>query len=344
MVGSGATQTVTMARNAFTLAGSAGAAVVLIAGCGTSAVVTEAPDNDAIKTPVAVIGVDSTVLAEALILAGKSFAPDTGLAARKAASGQRYALMADSLLRSPAWEHLRMPAHTDSADSEAVTRATERFNDGAKALEEWTVAGSDSVEAGQLLNEAAQEFEAALKADPFDVEVRYWLAHVYELQIEHFDLKASTAAAIQVARRLVTLHQNRHDYIGLLARLHEYLDSEGGFLASGALWARAAQVAQDDAELDPGRQLDADSVIIFGYLMRSSRAYGDADRADEALRMLDAADMWITAEEEVDLVQADRNWLLWDDGNLQTRRTYDRILESVLQRIRKVQRTTWRDY
>ena len=102
-----------------------------------------------------------------------------------------------------------MPAHTVSADPEAVAQATERFNDGAKALEEWTVAGSDSVEAGQLLNEAAREFEAALEADPFDAEVRYWLAHVYELQIEQFNLKASTAAAIQVAGKLVTLHQNR---------------------------------------------------------------------------------------------------------------------------------------
>ena len=89
--------------------------------------------------------------------------------------------MADSLLGNPALHYLHPRQGADSTSEEARVRAIEAFNDGASALEAYVLSTADSSKAGALLNEAAERFEEALEAAPFDEEIRYWLGHVYEL-------------------------------------------------------------------------------------------------------------------------------------------------------------------
>lgn len=324
MVGSAAPQTVTMVMksSAFLLF------ITLLIGCRTTAPVATVEEDVPPDAPKMLSGVDSAVTAAAFTLAQESFARDTRQAEKLAADGRRYARLADSLLGLDSWAHWRV--NVDSVDAEARLDATEHFNDGALALDEWADGSVNSTRARTLLKQAAGAFEAALEADPFDAEVRYWLGHVYELQARHYDEEGSVEAAIDVLQKLVSLHQDRHDYIALMARMYDHSDTERSALASATLWERAALAAQDDATMGFDDQAVADSIAVFGYLIRSSRAFGRADRSDQALRVVEDAVKWALSAADYELVEAERNWLLWDDGNLQTRRTYDRILETAV--------------
>ena len=70
---------------------------------------------------------------------------------------------------------------------------------------------------------------------------------------------------------------------------------------------------------------DADSSTIFTYYVRSARASASAVDSRSALRALDAAEAWAAAEEDRALLEAERAWLLWDDGNLVTRMRWDSL-------------------
>ena len=292
--------------------------VLVVAGCRSVAPVVVMEPEAPIRMSV-IPGVDSVVAARALALAEVSFAQDEAEAERLAANGRRLARMADSLLSL----HTRTP--TDSLHDPGL--ATEHFNDGAAALEAWSQQSADSTRALSLLQQAAGAFEAALEADPFDAEIRYWLGHALELQAEHYEMRNAAQSAISVLRKLVSLHQDRHDYIGLLARQYDRTVTSAASLLAASLWERAALVAQDDVAL--GSQAAADTAVVFGYLLRSSRSFGRADSADQALRVLDASAPWAATANQAELVAAERRWLMWDDGNLQTRHAYDRILEGV---------------
>jgi len=286
--------------------------LLVVAGCRSAALVVIMEP----ETPIAIPGVDSVIVARALAIAEVSFAGDRAEAERLAADGRHLARRADSLLSLHDWT----PA--DSLRDSAL--ATEHFNEGAVALESWSQQSPDSLHALSLLQQAAAAFEAALDADPFDAEIRYWLGHVLGLQAEHYEIKHAAQSAIEVLLKLVSLNQDRHDYIGLLARQYELVATSTASLLAGALWEKAARVAQDDVVL--GGQAAADTAAVFGYLLRSSRSFGRADSVDQALRVLDASVRWAATVYEVELVTAERRWLMWDEGNLQARRLYDRIL------------------
>ena len=299
--------------------------MALLIGCRTMAPVATVEDiqPDALMM---LPGVDSVVTAVAVALAEDSFARDSEQADSLAADGRRFARMADSLLGFDSWTSWQTSA--DSVSGAAKSNATERFNDGALALDEWADGSVDSTRARTLLKEAANAFEAALEADPFDAEVRYWLGRVYELQARHYDEEGSIEAAIDVVQKLVNLHQDRHDYIAFMARMYDQSASDPSSLASASLWERAALAAQDDATMGTGDHAVVDTSAVFGYLVRSSRAFGRADRSDQALRVVEDAALWAVSTADYELVEAERSWLLWDNGNLQTRRAYDRILET----------------
>lgn len=287
-------------------------------GCRTAALTMTVEENPP-ATPAAPPGVDSLIATYAVALAGESFARDETEAGRLAADGRRFAQMADSLLG--------LHSRAQVSILRDSVKATEYYNEGADALEAWDKIVDDSSKALDLLQQAASAFEAALDADPFDSETQYWLGHVYQLQAEHYNLHESAQAATSVLQKLVSLHQNRHDYIGLLARNYDRVATQPTSLLAGSLWERAALVAVDDAALDPDGQIVADSAAIFVYLLRSSRSFSEANQANQALRVLDIAALWAAAADEIELVEGERSWLMWDGANLQTRITYDRILE-----------------
>ena len=269
-------------------------------------------------------GVDSNLVAQAYALAEVSFARDAEAAVRLAEEGRKLVQLADSLVGGPAPEHRWPPDAADSAHRD-IAAGTQAFNAGAEALAKYVEA--DSIRAVELLLEAAARFEEAIEADPFDEEARYWLARAYELIAARTNTQGPPQAAIEVLQRLVALHRDRHDYIALLAAAYGRVRTDEAFLAAGALWERAAQVAQDDALLDPDQTIVADTGVVFAYYVRGSRAFVEANRSDLALNALHSARSWTRTPEDHALVSSESAYIEWDRGNLANRKQFDALLE-----------------
>ena len=284
--------------------------MLLGTGCAasTSIVSPLAPD-----TPI-VPGVDSVRVQMAWELAAESFARDAAQAARLSEEARRLAHLADSLL-GPA------PA----AQTRDTVKALAAFNAGADALDR--LSGADSLQALELLEEAAEKFEQALDADAFDDEASRWLAHVYEILAERFRREDAIQDQLRVLHRLVARNQDRHDYIALLATAQEQEQTKGAGIAAGALWERAALVLLDDVDI--GLIQAPDSAVLFAYHIRASRAFVLSDQSLLARESLNRARSWQRTAEERALVHADSIWLAWGDGNLGARKRFDVLLNEV---------------
>ena len=119
---------------------------------------------------------------------------------------------------------------------------------------------------------------------------------------------------------------HRSGYLALLAEAHERQGTPASALAAAALWQRAAQATIDDAVLDPDGRIAIDSAAAFTHFARSSRAFVQAGLSDLALEALKSATAWTTLRNDQAYVNAERQWILWDDGNLQTRVRFDALL------------------
>ena len=284
--------------------------VLLCAGCAASTPIVAPPAPDKPVLP----GVDSVRVQMAWELAAESFARDAAKAAHISAEARRLAHLADSLLG---------PAPV--AQTRDTVKALVAFNAGADALDRLSEA--DSLQALELLEEAAEKFEQALDADAFDDEAHRWLAHVYEILAERFRQADAIQDQLRVLHRLVARNQDRHDYIALLAAAQEQQQTNEAGIAAGALWERAALVLLDDVDI--GLIQVPDSAVLFAYHIRASRAFVLSDHSLLAQESLDRARSWQRTSEERALVHADSTWLAWDDGNLGARKRFDVLLNEV---------------
>ncbi len=280
---------------------------ILASACSTRQIITEVPSTPKIELS----GVDSLRIVIAHQLVEESFAKDVVKAAQLAKEAQELTVLADQLLQ---------PALI-SSDRDTV-HALESFHAGAEILQKFSEA--DSVQALELLQEAAKKFEEALVGDAFDDQTREWLARVYETLADRFRQSGAHTQQRQVLERLVMWNQDRHDYIALLATAHEDQQDSSSSMAAGALWGRAAQIALDDVDL--GHTEAYDSTALFIYYVRASRAFGMADRSILAMESLQQAKKWQRTESDQDLIQADSIWLAWDHGNLPARKRFDDLL------------------
>ncbi|MXX59803.1 MAG: hypothetical protein F4246_03155 [Rhodothermaceae bacterium] len=283
---------------------------LLGAGCAASTpiVLPLAPDKPILP------GVDSVHVQKAWELAAESFARDAARAARLSEEAHRLAQLADSLLG---------PAPV--AQSRDTVKALEAFNAGADALNRMSEA--DSLQALELLQEAAEKFEQALDADAFDDGASRWLARVYETLAERFRREDAIQDQLRILHRLVARNQDRHDYIALLAAAQEQQQTKEAGIAAGALWERAALVLLDDVDI--GLIQVPDSAVLFAYHIRASRAFVQSDHSLLAQESLNRARSWQRTAEERALVHADSVWLAWDESNLSARKRFDVLLNEV---------------
>lgn len=281
--------------------------VFLVTGCSAPQMMVESSELVRSVLP----GVDSTQIETAWRLAEESFARDAEEAVRAAATGRELAALADSFLK---------PVQVSSVRDTVKSLAS--FNAGADMLGQ--VSEADSLHALEYLESAAVSFEEALEADAFDDDARQWLAHVYRTLAERFQRSGAMEERLRVLQHLVTLNQDRHDYIALLAAAQEGLQTKASRMAAGALWERAALIALDD--VDMGLRQFPDSTALFAYHVRASRAFALAGRGLLARESLHSARIWERTEEERALIDADSLWLAWDDGNLSARKRFDALL------------------
>ena len=284
--------------------------ILLGAGCAASTPIAPplVPDKPVLP------GVDSVRVQMAWELAAESFARDAAKAARISTEARRLAHLADSLLG---------PAPV--VQTRDTVKALAAFNAGADVLDRLSEA--DSLQALELLEEAADKFEQALDADAFDDEASRWLAHVYEVLAERFRREDAIQDQLRVLHRLVARNQDRHDYIALLAAAQEQQQTNEAGIAAGALWERAALVLLDDVDI--GLIQVPDSAALFAYHIRASRAFVLSNHSLLAQESLYRARSWQRTAEERALVHADSIWLAWDDGNLSARKRFDVLLNEV---------------
>ena len=119
------------------------------------------------------------------------------------------------------------------------------------------------------------------------------------------------------------MHQDEHGIFASLATTYEHLEQ---WTNAGTLWQRAARIALDDEELDPEGEHQADSSLIMNYYVRSERAYVEAGSSEAALRALSEAKAWAQTADDHAFLNEEQAWLLWDDGNLETRKAWDELL------------------
>ncbi len=294
---------------------------LVVAGCRTVQLPAAPEPAPVLPRAVVYAGVDSTLSQEAARLGGASFASVARQreAAVMAVEGRALTALADSLLgTAPAGAQ-------EQANREKAVRA---FNRGARALEAYADA-PDSVRAHTLLKEARSSFEEALEANPYDRETHYWLARVYDLQARGFRELGAQAETIESLRRLAALNRDDHRMAALLAAAYERWLEAGGRDSTGmvgALWRHAAQIAIDDAALDPEGEASADSGIVFDYYVRSSRALVAVNHSAGARLALRDAEHWARTSEELAFLEDEHRWIGWDDGNLVTRKRWDALL------------------
>lgn len=291
--------------------------------CHSAAVITALPepvphhgDNLALE------GVDSTVAAQAAHLASGAFAsPEQET---ESAQLKEEGLLLASLGTAAATDgmpFLPRPATHGTPGVDAREEAVRAFNEGAQLLEAYA-SEPDSVRAKVFLGQAQARFEASLKANSFDEETRYWLARVYRVRASALGEEGAVEDAIKVLRQLFAMDQSRHDYAAILAEAVERRESREAQAEAGSLWLLAAQIAADDTLVATAA---ADSGAIFNYYVRSSRASVAAGQGASALAALKLAEEWARAAHDRELVRGDREWILWDGGNLATRSKWDSL-------------------
>lgn len=306
-------------------------AVLLLAGCRSAHDPTMVDVSiSTIAQPssvgsVSYAGVDSATSRAASVLADSSFVDRRRQqqAAALASEGRALLAEADSLFRlDEAYAFLQTPSGPDTTSASSQAEAVAAFNQGARALKRYTGA-VDSVQALALLDEAQVHFEQALRINPFDEEARYWLSRVYTLRASRLGASEKHEKALDILRRLTWMRQDEHGLFASLAATYEHLEA---WTEAALAWQQAARTARDDVALDPEGVHQADSSLLMNYYAKSEQAYVEAGESGPALRALGQAEAWAQTAEDHAFLEEERTWLLWDDGNLETRKTWDTLL------------------
>ncbi len=306
-------------------------AILVLAGCRAAGEVTVI-DVSAPMVPqpsadgsISYAGVDSTTSQAATALADRSFVDRhrQEQAASLTNEGRALVVEADSLLHvDEDLAFLKEPTGPDTTSATTQAEAVAAFNQGAQALKSYT-GEADTLQAATLLREAQAHFEQALSTNPFDTEARYWLSRVYNLRASRLGASEEHEKALEFLRRLAWMNQDEHRIFASLATTYEHL---GQWTNAGVLWQRAARTALDDVELDPEGLYRADSALLMNYYVRSERAYVETRSSEAALRALSEANAWAQTVDDRSFLGEERAWILWDDGNLETRKAWDELL------------------
>ena len=291
-------------------------ALLLSGGCAPKDVVIidVAP---APEPPPPLPGVDSVFAAMASAYAKRGHMVDERAreAGRRAvAGGRRLFVIADSLTSG-----LKDRPDSVSVGDDRIEESIRRYNEGAILLRNEPLGLAE-------LQAAAEQFQLALDANPYDTEALYYLSRVYELQVDRLAQAGAVDDQIGVLQRLAELYPHRHDYAGLLAAAYENLGSKTGWADAGAWWHRAAFLAQDDPDLSLDTDAVLDTASVFIYLANAGRAFIESDQGDLALAAIEEAVPFAVDEDSRIYLQREREWLTWDT-ELQSRKDFDFLLE-----------------
>jgi len=289
--------------------------LLILVGCASREVLVI--DVIPASPPIPVLpGVDSVFIAMAEMYAqrGKMVDPRLVESSRLAVEGGRRLFeIADSLSAK-----LLPPKDSVKVTDEAMAESIRRYNAGAESLQKSNLGNTE-------LKSAAEQFQLALEANPYDPEAFYWLSRVYEMQSERFMEAGATDQMIDVLSRLTDLYPLRHDYAGLLASAYEGHGTVHGWTEAGGWWHRASLLIRDEPNLSLDVSASLDTSTTFIYLANASRAFIEADEGELALAAIQESTPFAIGKEEQSYVEGEIKWLTWDAG-ISTRKQFDLLL------------------
>ena len=300
-------------------------ALAILAGCSSNMRV--ARNGSGLLVPP---GVDSTVAVQADSIADGLFVSldREGKADRLKLVGKSRASQSDTL-----WKYLSsQPDATLKATGSDSSRAIEAFNAGARNLQELAklkqAAGSpvQAERMKRLLLEAKANFERAVILNPFDLEIKSWLARVYQtLAVRLLDDKNHKRAA-KVLERLVRIERGEHS---LYARLGEAYYAMKEWESANQNFAMAEAVMRETAGLDfnleqNDQQLDPKTLFYYVYYQ------GDTEikmhQSARGLATLNRSLQYATSDEEKADIKNYLDWINWDNGNIPAVELRDKLL------------------
>ncbi|QXD15900.1 hypothetical protein GQ464_002830 [Rhodocaloribacter litoris] len=274
-------------------------------------------------------GVDSTAAQKADSLAQKAFVPfeQQDQARAEADRGHHYVALSDTL-----WEYLEMSRDTTGSVSEEQAYAAIRaFNEGARVFRAYAQAAQqtdlDSLQLmqmqAQLLDEAQQHFERAIRLNPYDLQAQDVLASVYVLQARRLNRAGQYTEAISILEKLTRL---RPEQYGLFASLANAYYESGQWYKAAENYAKSAETYRLAAEFG---DVALDSTQLYQLKRAEGSAYVEARMAAPALEAYREALALAQAEDERAFVQGEIEYINWDDGNLAANFARDSLLALV---------------
>jgi len=299
--------------------------LAILVGCSSNMRV--ARNGSALLVPP---GVDSTIAVQADSIADQLFVSldREGKADQLKLAGKSRTSQSDTL-----WKYLSaQPDPTLGVRGRDSTQAIEAFNAGARNLQELATLkqGSGSpVEVERmkrLLLEAKANFERAVVLNPFDLEIKSWLARVYQtLAVRLLDDKNYVKAA-KVLERLVRIERGEHS---LYARLGEAYYAMNRWELANQNFAMAEAVMRETAGLDfdlnqDKQQLQPTTLYYYTYYQADTEI--KMHESKRGLATLKRALEYATSEKERTDIKNYVNWINWDNGNIMAVEMRDKLL------------------
>jgi tetratricopeptide (TPR) repeat protein len=187
----------------------------------------------------------------------------------------------------------------------------------------------------QAIESARTDFEQALRLNPFDQNTKLWLAKTYQLLAKRFLEEKNYLKAISVLEHLLRMEKDQHALYARLGdcyfEMKKYANALMNFQkAEEVLAATTVFNVPADRELTPPNIAAAtDSAAMFLYLYYQGEAHIKMSEATPALAVLRRAMGFAPAPENRAAVEANINWINWDEGNIPASEMRDSLLTMV---------------
>jgi tetratricopeptide (TPR) repeat protein len=221
--------------------------------------------------------------------------------------------------------------------------AIEQFNTAGRSLRQAVdldkQAATTPIDAATLrrqslkaLETSRTAFELSLQLNPFDQSTKLWLARTYQLLAKRFLDERNYLKAIGVLEHLVRLEKDQH---ALYARLGDCYMAMKQYPTALQNFQKAEEVlvATTVFNVPAGNELTVanvaaatDSAARFLYLYYQGEANIKLLDAQGALTALHRAQNYAPTPENRATVEANINWINWDDGNIPASEKRDSLL------------------
>lgn len=268
-------------------------------------------------------GVDSLTAVESNELADSSFVSYEKQQEAESLKRQANAYSAES---NEVWEVLAMEIeNNDMPELEDDTEFVASFNEGASNYTEAIeisqsseISEEDLTRYSQLVTNAIDAFEEALKINPYYSQTRVLLAQLYSTKANRFNQEENYEKAIDILEKLVRVEKGEHV---IFFALGENYYMVGNYKYAAENFEKATEILHQtiplsDYYFENETYSPEDSTMVFNYEYYTGLAHLESFNSEEALQYLRSSLNYASAENEAAAVESDIEFINWDDGNI----------------------------